>query len=112
MRGSATAASLWSRQVGQAVGTALFGLVFNVVVFGGNAAGSGDEVARIIDPVRRLQFPPAELERLTAAMSSALHDIYVLGGFLALAALAIAFALPPKLSAAPAVTAEKKLSTL
>jgi EmrB/QacA subfamily drug resistance transporter len=100
LRGSATAANLWSRQVGQAVGTAVFGLVFNVVVFGGNAASSGDEVARIIDPVRRLQFPPAELARLTAAISSALHDIYLLGAVLSLAVLVLAFALPAGLSAA------------
>lgn len=100
-RGSATAANLWSRQLGQAVGTALFGSVFNVVVFGRHVS-SGDELSRIIDPVQRLHFPAAELERLTTAIASALHDIYLIGGLLAFAALVLAFSLPAGLGAARA----------
>jgi MFS family permease len=81
-RGSATAANLFMRQVGQAVGTAVFGAVFNLGVFG-RAPGSVDDVSR-----------------LSEAMAGALHDIYLIAGILAVAILALALALPAGLSAA------------
>jgi EmrB/QacA subfamily drug resistance transporter len=75
-RGAATGANIFSRQVGQAFGTALFGAVFNLNVF-----GRSHDIAL------------------------ALHHIYVIGAFFAVAILALALTLPAGLRAAPAQAA-------
>jgi EmrB/QacA subfamily drug resistance transporter len=72
-RGAATASNLFMRQVGQAVGTSLFGAVFNLVALRG--ASSAAAVGR-------------------AAIARGLHDVYILVGIVALALLAVALQMP------------------
>jgi len=90
-RGAATGANLFSRQVGQAVGTAVFGAVFNLGVFG-RAHPVGES---------RLSFDPA----LVNAIALALHHIYFIGTLLAVAILILACTLPAGFGAARAKAA-------
>jgi EmrB/QacA subfamily drug resistance transporter len=85
-RGAATGANLFSRQVGQAVGTAAFGAVFNLGVFG--RAQPASESMLTFDPL------------LAQAIALALHHIFELGAILAMAILVVAVTLPARLSAA------------
>jgi EmrB/QacA subfamily drug resistance transporter len=89
-RGSATGANLFSRQVGQAVGTAVFGAVFNLGVFGRTHANES-----------MLTFDPA----LAQAIALALHHVFEIGAVLAIAILILAVSLPSGLSAARAKAA-------
>jgi EmrB/QacA subfamily drug resistance transporter len=85
-RGAATGANLFSRQVGQAVGTAAFGAVFNLGVFG--RSQPTNESLLTFDPL------------LAQAIALALHHIFEIGALLAIAILVLAFTLPSRLSAA------------
>ncbi len=84
-RGAATGANLFSRQVGQAVGTAAFGAVFNLSVFGRTHATN--ESIGAFDP------------SLVPAIALALHHIFEIGAVLAIAILMLAVTLPAGLSA-------------
>lgn len=95
-RGAATASNFFSRMVGQAVGTALFGAVFNAGVYGGANSG-GDTVARVIDPRLRATLAPDDVARLSTTISHALHDVYLVVGLFAAVILALAFAYPAAL---------------
>jgi EmrB/QacA subfamily drug resistance transporter len=94
-RGTATASTLFARILGQSVGSALFGGIVNLGLadrLGGNA------VDKIMDPALRQNFPPDEIGPLMAAIASALHNVYLVTGLLALAGLAVTWALPRGLS--------------
>jgi MFS family permease len=94
-RGTATASTLFARILGQSVGSALFGGIVNLGLadrLGGNA------VDQIMDPALRQNFPPAEIGPLMAAIASALHNVYIVTGLLAVAGLAVTRALPRGLS--------------
>jgi EmrB/QacA subfamily drug resistance transporter len=93
-RGTATSAMLFMRFVGQSVGVALFGAVFNYSLFGAASAG-GDVVNRLMEPAQRQTLDPGTIARLTAEIADALHDVYWIGLTLAVVALAITAALPP-----------------
>lgn len=97
-RGSATASLLFMRQVGQAIGTSLFGAVFNVVVFGRGVPS--DEVAHLLDPARRAQLSGPAFVALSDGIARAIHDIFAIAVVLALALLCLAFLIPAGLSAA------------
>ena len=92
-RGTATSAMLFMRFVGQSIGVALFGAVFNFALFGNHSLAPG-AVNRLMEPSLRQTLDAATTARLTAAMASALHDVYLIGLGLALVALAVTAGLP------------------
>jgi MFS family permease len=104
-RGVATSSYMFMRIVGQSVGAAVFGAVLN---FGMHqyAPQSGNLVNRLLDRGLRHSLDPAELARLSDAIASSLHLVYVIAGLAALVTLALSLAMPAALgptrpSAAP-----------
>ncbi len=95
-RGRATASNIFQRQLGQAIGTALFGAVFNLGIYS-RILDAGDAVARLMTAPGRAAMPPLELARDANAMALALHPIFLLLAVAALALLACAYALPARL---------------
>ncbi len=91
-RGVATSSVLFMRTVGQSLGAALFGSLFNFGLYG--RLPVGDAVDRLMDPVRRHALEPAEIARLVGAIADALQGVYVVVALLALAALALPFWMP------------------
>jgi len=96
-RGAATSANMFLRTVGQSVGTAIFGAVFNLGV-GGRIAGADEEINRLLEPATRASVDAAEAMRLSEAIAAAIHNVYLMAGVLALGLFALAFRLPVGLS--------------
>jgi MFS family permease len=96
-RGAATSANMFLRTVGQSVGTALFGAVFNLGV-GGRIAGADEEINRLLEPATRATLGSVETMRLSDAIAAAIHNVYLIAAMLAVALLALAFRVPAGLS--------------
>jgi EmrB/QacA subfamily drug resistance transporter len=92
-RGVATAAVLFARTLGQAVGAGFGGAVLNfgIVLRAPNAS---DALDQLLQPSLRAQLGSAHVEQLVAAVAAAVHDVYAMAGILALGALAAALRLP------------------
>ena len=88
-RGTATSSMLFMRMVGQSLGVATFGAVFNSVLFGAGAE-SGEVVNRLMEPALRLGLEAAEIARLTDEIARALHAVYLIA--LAVSALSLLLA--------------------
>jgi MFS family permease len=100
-RGSATGSVLFSRILGQTVGTALFGGIVNVSLasrIGGNA------VSQIMDPALRDKFPAAEIAPLMTSIADALRHVYWAAFLFALIGLVATLGLPRGLSPTKAAT--------
>jgi EmrB/QacA subfamily drug resistance transporter len=95
-RGSATASNVFMRQLGQAIGTATFGAVFNLGVYA-RIPDAGAVVGRLMDPAQRAHFAPLELARDTRAVALALHPVYLMLAAIACALLLASGAIPAKL---------------
>ena len=93
-RGTATSSMLFMRMVGQSLGVAVFGAVFNTVLFG-SGTDSGDVVNRLMEPTLRLGLDPAEIARLTDEIGRALHAVYWIALLISAVSLVLAFMLPP-----------------
>ena len=85
-RGTATSSMLFMRMVGQSIGVAVFGGVFNYVLFE-SGAETGETMNRLMDPVLRQGVEPAVAARLGGEIAAALHSVYLIG--LALAAITV-----------------------
>ncbi len=96
-RGAATSANMFMRTIGQSVGTGLFGAIFN---FGmaSHISGAGTEINRLLQPATRQSLGVAEIARLSGAIASSMHSVYLIAGFLAVALLTVAFRIPTGLS--------------
>jgi EmrB/QacA subfamily drug resistance transporter len=92
-RGAATASNLFMRQLGQSIGTAAFGAVFNVGL-ALRIPDATDVVTRMMEPVRRLALPASDVLRYALAIAASLHAIYLIVGALGVALLALAVAIP------------------
>lgn len=92
-RGLATSTNLFMRMLGQTVGAAIFGGILNAGLTG-RLPDAGEAVERLMEPAQRASFGAAALAHLTEAVAAALHEVYLVGGLIALVALALAFALP------------------
>jgi EmrB/QacA subfamily drug resistance transporter len=101
MRGAATSSLIFMRQIGQAVGTASFGAVFNLGLYS-RVPDAGGVVATLIDPAHRAAIPVAELTRFTSAIADSLHGVYLIIFGLAIVMGGLAIALPSGLRAAHA----------
>jgi EmrB/QacA subfamily drug resistance transporter len=96
-RGAATSANMFLRTVGQSVGTAIFGAMFNLGV-GSRIAGADEEINRLLEPATRATVDAAEALRLSDAIAAAIHNVYLVGGVLALGLFVLAFRIPAGLS--------------
>ena len=98
-RGMATSSIMFMRIVGNSVGAAVFGAILN---FGINQRipEAGDAVNRLLDPTARLALGAAQITRLSEAIAGSLQIVYVVAGFVAVASLLLALALPARLSPA------------
>jgi EmrB/QacA subfamily drug resistance transporter len=76
-RGTAISSMLFMRMVGQSLGVAMFGAVFNYVLFGAGSE-SGEVVNRLMEPALRLGLDAAEIARLTDEIARALHAVYMI----------------------------------
>jgi hypothetical protein len=94
---------MFSRIVGQAMGTALFGAVLNVGISAraGTAALSSGSLDLLMEPGKRSTLAPDRLHELENALAGALHNVYLIGGVLALLTLLVVLALPQKLRPQP-----------
>jgi hypothetical protein len=92
-RGTATSSMLFMRMVGQSLGVAMFGAVFNYVLFGAGTE-SGDVVNRLMEPTLRLGLDPVEVARLTDEIARALHAVYMIALAISAGTLLLATMLP------------------
>lgn len=102
MRGAATSSLIFMRQIGQAVGTAGFGAVFNIGIYA-RLPDAGRVMAQLVDPARRALIAPLELARDAAAVAQSLHGVYLIALVLGVAVSALAPAIPPQLRSGPGV---------
>ena len=96
-RGMATSSMMFMRMVGSAVGAAVFGAIVNFGIHR-QLPEAGDAVNRLMQPAARRMLAPGELVRLTEAIASSVHVVYVIAGVVAVVSLLLALALPAKLS--------------
>ena len=91
-RGSATASILLMRNLGQTVGTAILGAVFN---FGLLALPNAREaLAQLIDMRADTEGERAQLAHYAVAIAGALHNVYLITGFFALGVLGLTLLIP------------------
>jgi MFS family permease len=95
-RGVATSSVVFTRMIGQAVGTAIFGGILNAGV--AMLPGGAEIVNRVMEPAQRLTLSPAEYVAITEAIGTALHRVFILVAVLAVVLLAISLWLPAGLS--------------
>jgi EmrB/QacA subfamily drug resistance transporter len=96
MRGIATASTVFMRMLGSSLGTAVLGAVLN---FGlaGSVLQFGDPVQTLMDPAKRAALPADAVERLTDAVSGALHGVFWTATALGALAFAAAWLMPAAL---------------
>jgi EmrB/QacA subfamily drug resistance transporter len=96
-RGAVTAANLFMRTIGQALGAALFGLVLAAGI-ARRVPDAGDAVNQLLQPGLRASLAPGIASRLTDAFGAAMHEAYYLVIVLGLVILGLAVAIPARLS--------------
>jgi Na+/melibiose symporter-like transporter len=96
-RGMATSSMMFMRMVGSSVGAAVFGAIVNFAIHR-QLPEAGDAVNRLMQPAARGMLTPDQLARLTDAIASSVHVVYVIAGFVAVMSLGLALALPARLS--------------
>ncbi len=92
-RGAATSSTMFLRFIGQSLGAAGCGAVINATLLARDP-GATHLVDRLLDPALRLALDPAEIGRLTALVSDALHNAYLLALGFAVIALGLALLMP------------------
>ncbi|HEX9462185.1 MAG TPA: MDR family MFS transporter [Alphaproteobacteria bacterium] len=95
-RGVATSSIVYTRIVGNAIGTAAFGGILNAAL-SAYITGGGDLVNRMMDPALRAALPAASIAPLLHEFAAALHTIFLINLGLALLVVAIVAALPRSL---------------
>jgi len=93
-RGAITAANLFMRTMGQALGAALFGFVLTRGI-ARQVPDAGDAINRLL---QHGELPSALATRLAAAFGAAMHGAYYIVGLFALITLAFSFGIPARLS--------------
>lgn len=96
-RGIATSSNLFTRMMGQSLGAAVFGAILNYNLYR-RLPGSADLVDRLMEPALRKGIGAAELHRVADAVAAGLHDVFLVAGGVATAALVFAILLPARLS--------------
>ena len=96
-RGMATSSTMFMRIVGQSVGAAVFGAILNLGVYR-LAPDAAEGVNRLLSAEARRSLGATAIVRLTEAVGSSLHVVYLIAGVIAVVSLALALALPARLS--------------
>jgi len=96
-RGVATSTINFMRQLGQAAGAAIFGGTINAEL--AKHGASADIVDKIMNPALRRSLPNDMLGTLSGAIATGLNHVYWITLALALAVMATALLLPPRLNA-------------
>jgi predicted MFS family arabinose efflux permease len=96
-RGMATSSIMFMRMVGSSVGASVFGAIVNFGIHR-QLPGAGDAVNQLMQPAARQALDANELARLTEAIASSVHTVYVIAGLVAVLSLFLALALPARLS--------------
>ena len=92
-RGVATSSTIFTRILGQSIGTAGFGGILNSGL-AGHLAGGGDLVNRLMEPSLRRTIPATEIASVMDAFAGALHNIFIIDCVLAAVVVGTAFAVP------------------
>ena len=95
-RGSATAALMFMRFLGQSMGAAVAGTVLTSEMHR-RAGDVRHAIVQLVDPMRRSVLPTELLAQLVHAADAALSDVYLLAAALGLVTLAIGWGLPAAL---------------
>jgi len=96
-RGMATSSMMFMRMIGSSVGAAVFGAIVNFAIHR-QLPDAGNSVNRLMQPAARQMLSAGELARLTQAIASSVHVVYVIAGLIAVVSLLLALALPARLS--------------
>src|SRR5262249_20996665 len=96
-RGMATSSMMFMRMVGSSVGAAVFGAIVNFGIHR-QLPEADDAVNRLMLPAARQMLGAAELARLTDAIASSGHVVYVIAALVATPSLFLALALPARLT--------------
>ena len=96
-RGMATSSIMFMRMIGSSVGASVFGAIINFGIHR-RLPKAGDVVNQLMQPAARKMLHPGELIRLTEAIASSVHVVYVIAGLVAVVSLFLALALPARLS--------------
>ena len=96
-RGMATSSIMFMRMIGSSVGASVFGAIVNYGIHR-RLPEAGDAVNRLMQPAARKMLHPGELARLTEAIASSVHVVYLIAGLVAVVSLFLALALPARLS--------------
>jgi len=94
LRGAATASAIFSRNIGNALGSALFGAVLNLAIVQALPEGSAG-LNRLLEPDLRAALSAAEVERLGAPIASATGAIFAICVAIAALVIMIARRYPP-----------------
>lgn len=94
-RGVATASFLFSRTIGQSIGAAIGGAILNFGV-ARQGPGAAETLERLLDPERRLGLDADTIAHLGDAIASALHEVYIIAGALAVLTLLTSLILPAR----------------
>ncbi len=106
-RGVATGANMFMRMIGQSFGAALGGAILNFGVFR-QVPDAADAVNRLLEPALRQGLGAGEIVRLTEAVASSLHAVYLIATLLAALTFVVALSFPARLSPLrPAVRASR-----
>jgi MFS family permease len=96
-RGMATSSTIFMRIVGQSVGASVFGAILNFGIYH-KLPEAGDAVNRLMTPAARQTLGASEISRLAEAVGASLHVVYIIAALVAVISLALALALPARLS--------------
>ncbi len=92
-RGRATSLFYFSRLIGQAVGSAVFGGVLNAGLAAGGP-GAHHALRTLMDPAGRAALPGAELSRLLPVLAGALHGVFLVGMAVAVLTVPVGLIVP------------------
>ncbi|HSU79287.1 MAG TPA: MDR family MFS transporter [Candidatus Angelobacter sp.] len=99
MRGAATASNTFMRSIGQTVGVAVYGTIFNNVLINYSKAhmGSGmkgGSVSSTLNSSNMKNLPPSAVHAIQNMLSHALHNVFILSFILGAATLLVTLFLP------------------
>jgi MFS family permease len=100
MRGAATASNSFTRSIGQTVGIAVFGTIFNnsLISFGKEHAdgawSGGGNISNILNSEAFKKLPSAAINMIQEALAHGMHLVFILVFFIGIANLIMTLFLP------------------
>lgn len=100
MRGAATASNTFMRTMGQTVGVAIYGTIFNNSIanasknFSGYSSFKGKNISDIINSQAVNKLPASILEAIKQALANTLHHVFILTAIIGVATFLITLFLP------------------